>query len=46
MISITYSLEKASWKRLGIIGFAFFLLKGLAWLTLPAVIYLIDIASR
>jgi hypothetical protein len=28
------------WKRLGVAGFAFFLLKGLAWLIVPVVAYL------
>ena len=32
--------ENQSWlKRLGIVGFWFFLIKGLLWLAAPAVIY-------
>jgi len=30
----------ARWKRMGAAGFAFFLIKGLAWLAAPVVIYL------
>lgn len=33
-------LPAPSWKRLGIAGFLFFLVKGLLWLTAPAVFYL------
>jgi hypothetical protein len=29
------------WKRLGLAGFAFFLIKGLLWLMAPAVLYLL-----
>jgi hypothetical protein len=46
MNTMIYPLEKHFWKRLGILGFTFFLLKGLAWLALPVVIYLIDLTSR
>jgi hypothetical protein len=28
-------------KRIGVAGFLFFLVKGLLWLTVPAVIYLV-----
>lgn len=31
MNTATYSIEKRFWKRLGMAGFAFFLVKGLAW---------------
>lgn len=37
----TYSFDKRTWKRLGMVGFAFFLLKGLLWLLIPLLIYLI-----
>lgn len=29
------------WKRLGLAGFAFFLVKGLLWLIAPVVLYLL-----
>lgn len=29
------------WKRLGLAGFGFFLIKGLLWLMAPAVLYLV-----
>ena len=29
------------WKRLGLAAFSFFLIKGLLWLTAPAVLYLL-----
>lgn len=29
------------WKRLGLAGFVFFLIKGLLWLMAPAVLYLL-----
>lgn len=29
------------WKRLGLAGLGFFLIKGLLWLTAPAVLYLL-----
>jgi len=35
----TYTFEKRIWKRLGMAGFAFFLLKGLLWLLIPLLIY-------
>lgn len=31
----------AWWRRLGIAGFAFFLVKGLFWLVAPALVYLL-----
>ncbi|MBK5106236.1 MAG: hypothetical protein JJE42_18480 [Burkholderiales bacterium] len=37
--------NKQIWKRLGIVGFAFFLLKGLVWLAVPVVMYLIGAAG-
>ncbi len=33
------------WKRLGIAGFAFFLVKGMVWLVIPVVIYLMGTAG-
>lgn len=38
-----YRIGKCSWKRLGMLGFAFFLVKGLLWLTVPLVMYLLGI---
>jgi len=32
--------QKSFWKRLGLAGFTFFLLKGLVWLSVPVVMYL------
>jgi hypothetical protein len=40
MNTATHSIEKHFWKRLGLAGFAFFLVKGLVWLAVPVVIYL------
>ena len=31
----------AKWKRLGVAGFAFFLIKGLLWLVAPVALYLL-----
>ena len=34
------------WKRLGMAGFTFFLVKGLMWLVLPVVMYLMGAAGQ
>jgi hypothetical protein len=34
------------WKRLGLAGFTFFLVKGLMWLVLPVVMYLMGAAGQ
>ena len=39
------STEKRIWKRLGMAGFAFFLVKGLVWLAIPVIMYLMGIAD-
>jgi len=41
MISVTDDIPRRFWKRLGLAGFMFFLMKGLAWLAVPFVMYLI-----
>lgn len=40
MNTATFNNNKRFWKRLGMAGFAFFLVKGLVWLTIPIVMYL------
>ncbi|MDH3310671.1 MAG: hypothetical protein OEM95_08315 [Gammaproteobacteria bacterium] len=45
MNTVTYNVEKHFWKRLGIAGFVFFLVKGLVWLAVPVVMYLIGYAG-
>lgn len=45
MNTITYPIKELFWKRLGLFGFAFFLLKGLVWLSVPVMIYLMGLAS-
>ena len=40
----THNSEKHIWKRLGIAGFVFFLVKGLVWLAVPIVMYLMGSA--
>jgi hypothetical protein len=37
--------QRSFWKRLGLVGFTFFLLKGLVWLAVPAVMYLMGTAG-
>jgi hypothetical protein len=37
MNSLTGNIEKRFWKRMGMAGLAFFLAKGLVWLTVPFV---------
>ena len=38
--------QRLFWKRLGLVGFTFFLLKGLAWLVVPVVMYLMGTAGQ
>ena len=38
--------QRSFWKRLGLVGFTFFLLKGLVWLSLPVVMYLMGVAGQ
>jgi hypothetical protein len=40
-----YSIDKRFWKRLGMAGFAFFLVKGLVWLAVPVVMVLLGGAN-
>ena len=46
MSTLTGNIEKHFWKNLGMTGFAFFLAKGLAWLAMPVVMYLMGAAGR
>ena len=46
MNTASYSNEKHFWKRLGMAGFAFFLVKGLMWLAVPVVMYLMGTAGQ
>ncbi len=39
-------IENSFWKRLGMAGFAFFLAKGLAWLAVPLVMYLMGAGGQ
>lgn len=45
MNMLTLSIEKRLWKRLGLAGFAFFLVKGLVWLAVPIVLYWMGYAN-
>ena len=38
--------QRSFWKRLGLAGFIFFLVKGLVWLAVPVVMYLIGTAGQ
>ena len=40
MSTLTSNIENRFWKRLGMAGFTFFLVKGLIWLAVPVVMYL------
>jgi hypothetical protein len=40
MNTAIFKNEKRFWKRLGMAGFAVFLVKGLVWLAIPVVMYL------
>ncbi len=41
MNAVTVRLQARKWKRLGIAGFDFFLVKGLLWLFAPIAFYLL-----
>jgi len=45
MNTVAYNNGKRFWKRLGMAGFAFFLVKGLVWLAIPVVMYLLGSAG-
>lgn len=45
MSTLTGNIENSFWKRLGMAGFAFFLVKGLMWLVVPVVMYLMGAAD-
>jgi hypothetical protein len=45
MSTLTGNIENSFWKRLGMAGFVFFLVKGLAWLAVPVVMYLMGAAN-
>jgi hypothetical protein len=46
MNSVIDSAQRSFWKRLGLAGFTFFLVKGLMWLVLPVVMYLMGTAGQ
>ena len=39
-------VQRPFWKQLGMAGFTFFLVKGLMWLVLPVVMYLMGAAGQ
>ena len=41
MSTLAGNIENRFWKRLGMAGFAFFLVKGLVWLIVPVVMVLL-----
>lgn len=41
MSTLTGNIKNRFWKRLGMAGFAFFLVKGLVWLVVPVVMVLL-----
>lgn len=45
MNTATYHIEKRFWKRLGMAGFVIFLVKGMVWLAVPVVMYLVGAAD-
>lgn len=45
MSTLTGNIENRLWRRLSLAGFVFFLVKGLLWLAVPAVIYLMGAAD-
>jgi len=40
MSTLTGNIENSFWKRLGMAGFVFFLVKGLLWLAVPVAMVL------
>ena len=45
MNSATGIAQRSFWKRVGLAGFTFFLVKGLLWLSVPVVMYLMGAAG-
>ena len=45
MNSVIDSAQRSFWKRLGLAGFTFFLVKGLGWLAVPVVMHLTGTAG-
>lgn len=45
MNSVIDIVQGSFWKRMGLAGFTFFLVKGLAWLAVPVVMYLMGAAG-
>lgn len=46
MNTANYRVDKHFWKTMGRAGFAFFMVKGMVWLVVPIVMYLIGFADR
>jgi hypothetical protein len=46
MITVVDIAQRSFWKRLGLAGFTFFLVKGLVWLVVPVVMYLMGTAGQ
>ena len=46
MNSVIDISQRLFWKRLGLVSFTFFLLKGLMWLAVPAVMYLLGTVGQ
>ena len=46
MNSVIDIAHRSLWKRLGLVGFTFFLVKGLVWLSVPVVMYLMGAAGE
>ena len=46
MNSVIDIADRSLWKRLGLVGFTFFLVKGLVWLSVPVVMYLVGAAGE
>ena len=46
MNAVIDTAQRSFWKRLGLAGFTFFLVKGLVWLAVPGVMYLMGAAGR
>jgi hypothetical protein len=46
MNSVIDIAQESFWKRLGLAGFTFFLVKGLVWLVVPVVMYLMGAAGQ
>jgi hypothetical protein len=46
MNTVIGTVQGPLWKRLGMAGFIFFLVKGLVWLVVPVVMYLMGTAGQ